>query len=564
MRAGKLKLAILTGSDSRATCQSIEALLGLPHAEVTAVLLDTDQPSLKRRMKNLRRNVRLEGLSYIWFRLGEAVHDSLDRLANQIVSSEKTQSLLRRAFPSRAFELADFTRIHNIPVIPVGNINSSQATEQLRQLDVDLGIVLGTRILKRSTFSVPAMGSVNLHKGKVPEYRGQPVGFWEIYDQQSSAGVTVHFVNEGLDTGDILGEATMQIHSKDSPETLRRKLDTLGSALLAQCISQLAKGTAERRPQLKSQHKTRTSPTRKERYVVAARVESEKQSQWQRATKTFLYLAFYYSGFYRLMRAWHRRFPKGRNCILLYHRVNDLAQDSLTTSVERFAEHLTLLHEHYSVVPTVQLVASLKSATSGNSNRIAIHFDDCYRDVFTNAAQLLARMQMPACAFVSSGFVNTDRVFRHDLEKCPFRIENLSAQEVVGLIEHGFEVGSHTVNHVDLGQVSAQEAVIELEKSKSDLEEIVGRPVDLFSFPYGRRWNIRPEVVDIAKRSGYGAMFSAYGGFPTRGSDLYDIRRIGISGEHRPLDLLMEIEGLSLSAIKFRLSGPQSEPNGAR
>jgi hypothetical protein len=47
-------------------------------------------------------------------------------------------------------------------------------------------------------------------------------------------------------------------------------------------------------------------------------------------------------------------------------------------------------------------------------------------------------------------------------------------------------------------------------------------------------------------------MFSAYGGFVEKSADLFDLRRVGMSGEHRPLDLLMEIEGLSLGAWKNR------------
>jgi peptidoglycan/xylan/chitin deacetylase (PgdA/CDA1 family) len=560
----KLRLAILTGSDSEATRLAIEGLIALPNVEVRGILLDTERPPFRRRMRNLRRNIRREGLSYAWYRLGEAVYDRVESWATRIAPREEADKLLRESFPARSFSLADFTRIHGVPVVDVGNINSQAAADGLRKLSADLGIVLGTRILKRSTFSVPRLGSINLHKGKVPEYRGQPAGFWEIFDGESSAGVTIHFVDEGLDTGDIVGEATVTIHPKDSFETLRRKLDLCGAKLLPRCVSQIAEGTFARQPQPKSQHKARTSPTRKDRKVVEGLLDvaTEQQSPWLHVVKTIAYLTIYHSGIFWLVRFWHGRSARGRGCILLYHRVNNLTRDSLTTSIERFAEHLATVKKHYPVLTTKDLVERLKTNTRLDASPVAIHFDDCYRDVFTNAAQMLARIQLPACAFVSSGFVDTNRIFPHDLDKCPFKLENLESSEVIGLTEKGFEIGAHTVNHVDLGQVSLDEAVTELQKSKRDLEAILGQPVNLVSYPYGRKWNIRPEVVDVVKRSGYNAMFSAYGGYLEKHADVFDIRRIGVSGQHRSLDLLMDIEGISLGAWKFRLTNanaPQSE-----
>jgi hypothetical protein len=70
--------------------------------------------------------------------------------------------------------------------------------------------------------------------------------------------------------------------------------------------------------------------------------------------------------------------------------------------------------------------------------------------------------------------------------------------------------------------------------------------------------------VDVVKRSGYEAMFSAYGGFVNGEADLFDIRRIGVSGQYRSLDLLMDIEGISLGAWKFRLTNAHTRPSEVR
>src|SRR5439155_5560131 len=206
MSTDKLKLAMLVGRDTPTTCSAISMIAGLPQVQILAILIDSERLSIARRLRNLKKNVRREGWSYLYFWLREFLLDLLESLSSRQISRGDVFETLRQSFPGRALTLGQFEKLNHIPVLEGGNLNGLLAAETLRKLEVDLGIVLGTRILKRSTFSIPRMGCINLHKGKVPEYRGMPPGFWELYDGRSSAGVTVHFVDDGLDTGDIVGE----------------------------------------------------------------------------------------------------------------------------------------------------------------------------------------------------------------------------------------------------------------------------------------------------------------------------------------------------------------------
>src|SRR6266849_6342309 len=193
MSKRKFRLAILTGRDSEATCSAITPLLGLPNVEVSGILLDTELPSLQQRSRNLRRNLKREGYSYLLFRLGEAIFDLLEDRAGRVVLKADTYRLLRDSFPVRAFSLSDFTRLHGIPVLEVGNLNSPQSAQTLRSMQADLGVVIGTHILKASTFAIPRLGCLHLHKGKVPEYRGHPPGFWVIFEGKRLRAISVHF-----------------------------------------------------------------------------------------------------------------------------------------------------------------------------------------------------------------------------------------------------------------------------------------------------------------------------------------------------------------------------------
>jgi peptidoglycan/xylan/chitin deacetylase (PgdA/CDA1 family) len=460
-----------------------------------------------------------------------------------VVDPAEVDSLLRKAFPQQTWSLDELATRRGVKLSKVVNLNSPGAAAELRGFDADLGVVLGTRILKRSTFGIPRLGSINLHKGKVPEYRGMPPGFWEIYDRSATAGITVHFVDDGLDTGDIIAETDIPIHANETPYSLRNKLDARSVEVLAGAVSAIASGQAVRRRQPAWMGKARTRPTRREVAALAARsphLAVLNSNIGRRLIKTASYVAIYWSGLLSLRRALARRRGAG---ILLYHRLADAAFDSLTVSRRRFAEHLVLLKKYYGVQPSGWIVRQLQTGGALGRNVVAIQFDDCYESVFTIAAPLLAAAGLPATSFVSSGYIDSERVFPHDQAKAAVTFRNLSSGQVCRLPDFGVAIGSHTVNHVDMGEVSSEEAWKELADSRMALERITGSPVTLFSFPYGRQANFRPEYRRLAFESGYDAIFSAYGGFVTPQTALYDIPRFAVAESHRPIDLLMDLEG---------------------
>jgi peptidoglycan/xylan/chitin deacetylase (PgdA/CDA1 family) len=273
----------------------------------------------------------------------------------------------------------------------------------------------------------------------------------------------------------------------------------------------------------------------------------------KRAVKTAIYLCIYRLGGYGLLRMARRAAGVSRARILLFHRVNDMSRDPLTTDTVSFAEALATLRKYYRARSTSWLVERLKKGEPIPPDTVVIHFDDCYRDVYENAVPLLEAVGFPAAFFVSSGYIDTDRVFPHDAYS-PFSFENLRAKEVKDLAVKGFEIGGHTVGHADLGSIQLAEAEDEVLKSREDLQAITGLPVRYFSFPFGNPENISGEVRRLVEESGSEALFSVSGSAVGRRSDLFDMPRQGVSAEHRPLDLLMEMEGISLADAR-RLLG---------
>jgi peptidoglycan/xylan/chitin deacetylase (PgdA/CDA1 family) len=562
----KLKVAFLVGGDTDSTRRSIEAVCRLQGVESAGVLLDTAGVPFKRRLRNLFRNVRANGWSYPLFRIGEAIRGLTGAaVESAAVSRAEVMRVLRKAFPDKCFSLAELGARYGMTVHAVGNLNGAHAARVLRECGASLGIVLGTRILKPGTFGVPPMGCVNLHKGRVPEYRGMPPGFWELYDGAPSAGVTVHFVDKNLDTGDIVASGEVPILKTDTPETLIEKLHEEGARLIASAVSAIRDGTAAPQPQEKLSIKPRTKPTAKDVALLRRRLPHWKRSgAVSRIARDLYLLLAYYSGLYSLVRQYHRLQRRSRGAICLYHRVNDYSLDVLTVDTSTFAAQLLAISKRYPVSSTAGIVDCIRNGKPLPPTSVAIHFDDCYRDILTNGAPILKTLGVPACAFITSGFVDTARSFPHDVAKSPFTFEMLRRSDVQAWSGLGLEVGAHTVNHVDLGKCAVEAATFEAVESGRALRNITGKPVDLFSFPFGRVDNISAPTRLAISEAGYVALFSAHGGFIGPGTDPFDIPRMGSSRESPPVYCLLQIEGLALGQIAaaFRRVGKRGYRDG--
>ncbi|MGP8270794.1 MAG: formyltransferase family protein [Terracidiphilus sp.] len=550
-----LKVIFLVGNDNPSTRQSIEAVCRLPGLEPVGVLVDTEVASFRQRRKNLIRNIRANGWSYPVFRVVRAICTATSAAVNNaVVSQTEVGKVLKKAFPDVCFSLAELGEKYGMTIYAVGNLNSAEAVRVLGECGADLGIVVGTRVLRAGTFGVPRMGCINLHKGKVPEYRGLPPGFWELYDGASSAGITVHFVDKGLDTGEIVVTSSVPILETETPESLLEKLHAEGSRVLASAVALIRDGKATPQPQVNLGSKPRSKPTRKDVISLRRRLPHWKSKSDVSTTARNLYLLFvYYSGLYYLVRQWHR-LSRSRGAIFLYHRVNDYSKDVLTVDSETFAAQLLAISKRYPFSSTADLVDRILTKRPLKPTTVAIHFDDCYRDILENGAPIMKVLGIPACAFINSGFVDTCRSFPHDVTRYPFTYEMLRSPDVQAWSNQGFEVGAHTVNHVDLGNCTAEVANGEIVQCGRDLEKIIGAPVDLFSFPFGRLDNISAAAKRIILAAGYTALFSAYGGLIGPNTDPYDIPRGGASYEKSPVYCLLQIEGLTLSQIagKFR------------
>lgn len=222
--------------------------------------------------------------------------------------------------------------------------------------------------------------------------------------------------------------------------------------------------------------------------------------------------------------------------VLLYHAIDDRDPAdvmSLRVPPRQFAEQMTLLRdEGYAVVP---LGALCNGPDASARARVAITFDDGYRSQ-ARAAATLRQFGFPATFFVTPRFLDGVREARNYSEAWGhFRWD-----DVATLIEDGFEVGAHSMTHVDLRRCSAERLDEETAGAKRVLDERLGVEVRSFSYPYGRH---DPRVHRAVERAGYALACTSRYGSNRVPAPSYTVRRIEVAGRDSLRDFQWKLEG---------------------
>lgn len=117
--------------------------------------------------------------------------------------------------------LIEMARDRGIPVELSPNINSDEFLNRIRGYCVDLFVSMSfNQIFKSTAISLPLLGTINCHAGKLPFYRGRNILNWALINDEKEFGITVHYVDEGIDTGDIILQKTYRITDDDDYCTL--------------------------------------------------------------------------------------------------------------------------------------------------------------------------------------------------------------------------------------------------------------------------------------------------------------------------------------------------------
>ncbi len=131
------------------------------------------------------------------------------------------------------------------------DLHAPECLAHLRSLRPDLGLVFACYMLRRTLFAIPRLGTLNLHLGKPPEFRGSSPGFYELLAGVPEIGVTVHRVDDGLDSGPILLQRGFPLDVAPAGDPMRylgrlqrEVLVPAGAAMMAEAVRLLARREA--------------------------------------------------------------------------------------------------------------------------------------------------------------------------------------------------------------------------------------------------------------------------------------------------------------------------------
>lgn len=137
-----------------------------------------------------------------------------------------------------------------IPVYQPVKVKEPDFIEKLKKLDPEVIVVVAFgQILPKEILDMPKYGCVNVHASLLPKYRGAAPIQWAVIDGEKESGVTTMFMEEGLDTGDMLKKKVVPLEEDETGGSLHDKLAAAGADLLIETLKELEEGTAVRTKQ---------------------------------------------------------------------------------------------------------------------------------------------------------------------------------------------------------------------------------------------------------------------------------------------------------------------------
>ncbi|NEW78408.1 MAG: methionyl-tRNA formyltransferase [Gelidibacter sp.] len=131
---------------------------------------------------------------------------------------------------------------HNLTVLQPSNLKSEEFLTQLKNLNANLHIVVAFRMLPKAVWQLPEYGTFNLHASLLPNYRGAAPINWAIINGETKTGVSTFFIDEKIDTGNIILQEEVTIGDDETLGELHDKLMEVGSRLVVKTVQQIEKG----------------------------------------------------------------------------------------------------------------------------------------------------------------------------------------------------------------------------------------------------------------------------------------------------------------------------------
>jgi methionyl-tRNA formyltransferase len=155
-----------------------------------------------------------------------------------------------RGMKLQSSDVKQYAMSVNIPVLQPEKLKDENFLNDLRSFNADLQIVVAFRMLPEVVWSMPRMGTFNLHASLLPQYRGAAPIHHAVINGEKETGVTTFFLKQDIDTGDIIYQEKISIGENECTGSVHDRLMTLGSKLVKKTVDAVLNGDVVKIPQV--------------------------------------------------------------------------------------------------------------------------------------------------------------------------------------------------------------------------------------------------------------------------------------------------------------------------
>ena len=182
-----------------------------------------------------------------YFADGKWAHNTFDLLLSD---DDIEISFLVTRIKNKDQILEKKARSKNVPILDTSNVNDKDFIKKIKKYNADLFVSMSfDQMIKKQVFDIPNKGTINCHVGKLPFYRGRHGISWMLINDEKEFGISVHYIDDGIDTGDLINQEVFKITDADSYKTILERSYKECPRILYKSIKQIQQNNACRAPQ---------------------------------------------------------------------------------------------------------------------------------------------------------------------------------------------------------------------------------------------------------------------------------------------------------------------------
>lgn len=176
----------------------------------------------------------------------DAIYHSHHEIVAVVTATDKPSG---RGLKIQHSEVKEYALIHNLPILQPEKLKDPEFIDTLKSFNADIFVVVAFRMLPEVVYSIPKMGTFNVHASLLPNYRGAAPIHHAVINGEKETGVTTFFLNQEIDKGDIIRSKKVAIGDTETTGELYQRLMIAGAELAVETLNAIEKGTAQRRKQ---------------------------------------------------------------------------------------------------------------------------------------------------------------------------------------------------------------------------------------------------------------------------------------------------------------------------